>query len=551
LPADVALSVPVVPGRAERLHGVVVFFETARRAVRSGALWGLIFGIVVASSAISYTKIYVTQADRDKLAAAFGSDRATAALFGPAHELQLVAGFTVFKSFMTIMVLGAVWGLLTSTRLLRGEEDAGRWELMLTGRFTRRRATAQAMAALAVGAGTLLLVTGVITVWTGRYSTVDIAAGPSLYFALAQVAAAVMFLAVGCLTSQLAATRRRAATLAGWFLGGSYIVRMVADAGVGLHGLIWVTPLGWVEQMQPLTSPNPAALLPIAAFTAVVGVLAVSLSAQRDVGASIFPDRSRARARLWLLSGQFGLSVRLVRPVVVGWLAALAATGFVLGLVAKQGGGSIAGSSVEEVFTRLGASGTGAEAFLGVSFLSLAVMAGFLAAGQVTALRAEEAEGRLEHLVVQPVARSSWLGGRVLVGALALVLAGVAVGFLTWLGVEAQGDGVGLGTLLEAGLNIVPPALCVLGVGVLAFGVSPRATSYIVYGLLGWSFLIEIVGGIGSTRQWLLDTSLFHQMAAAPAVSPNWTANGVMVALGIVGASVGGLSLGRRDLRGA
>jgi len=29
--------------RAERLHGVVVFFETARRTVRSGALWGLIF----------------------------------------------------------------------------------------------------------------------------------------------------------------------------------------------------------------------------------------------------------------------------------------------------------------------------------------------------------------------------------------------------------------------------------------------------------------------------------------------------------------------------
>ena len=106
-------------------------------------------------------------------------------------------------------------------------------------------------------------------------------------------------------------------------------------------------------------------------------------------------------------------------------------------------------------------------------------------------------------------------------------------GFLAWLGVETQGGGVGLGTLLEAGVNILFPALCVLGVGVLAFAVSPRATSFIVYGLLGWSLLIEIVGGIGNTRHWILDTSLFHQMAAAPAVNPNWTANGIMLAVGV------------------
>ena len=50
------------------------------------------------------------------------------------------------------MLLGAVWGLLTSTRLLRGEEDGGRWELLLAGRTTRRRAAAQALAGLGAGA---------------------------------------------------------------------------------------------------------------------------------------------------------------------------------------------------------------------------------------------------------------------------------------------------------------------------------------------------------------------------------------------------------------
>ena len=71
-------------------------------------------------------------------AAAYGANHATSALFGPAPGLDTVAGFTAFKVSMSLMVLGGVWGLLTATRLLRGEEDAGRWELLLAGRKERR-----------------------------------------------------------------------------------------------------------------------------------------------------------------------------------------------------------------------------------------------------------------------------------------------------------------------------------------------------------------------------------------------------------------------------
>ena len=537
--------------RTEPSRRVVVFTQTARRAVRSGVVWGSIFGVVAASSSISYTTIYTTQAERNALAAAFGDNNATAALFGPGTDLQTVAGFTVFKSYMTIMVLGALWGLLTSTRLLRGEEDAERWELVLTGQVTRRGATVQGLGGLAVAVGVLWFVTAVITVVAGLDSKVGFSVGASLYFAVAQVSTAVMFLAVGGLTSQLAATRRQAATLAGWVLGASYVLRMVADAGVGVHSLIWFTPLGWAEEMQPLTSPNPIALIPIVAFTGIVCVLAVEFSGRRDMGSGIFPDRAHAVARLRLLSGHLGLSFRLARPTVTAWITALGATGLVLGLIAKQAGGTISGSSVQEVFARLGATGTGASVFLGVSFLIVAVMEGFMAAGQVTAQRAEEADGRLDNLVAQPVSRWSWMSGRLLVAVASLILAALVTGLFTWVGIAVEGGGVSLATLLEAGINVVPPALCVVGLGILAFGAAPRAVSYAVYGILGWSLIIEVVGGIGSGRRWLLDTSLFHQMAAAPAVHPNWTVNVVMIGIGIVATLLGCFLFGHRDLKTA
>jgi len=538
------------PARANRSAGTVVARITARKAARSGVLWGYIFGIFVASSALSYASIYKTQTQRRHLEAAFGSNNATSALFGPATRLQTVAGFTVFKVSMTLTILGAIWGLLTSTRLLRGEEESERWELLLTGQTTRRGATAQAISGLAAGAATLWAVTALITGVTGHSSKVEITPGPASFFALALVSSAIMFLAVGALTSQLGATRRQAATYAATVLGVSYGIRVVADSGIGLHWLRWASPLGWAEELQPLTAPHPLALLPIGAFTVVASGVAVHLAGIRDLGSSTLPDRASAPPRLRLLSGPVGLTIRLIRPTVISWGVAIAASGLLLGLVAKAAGATISGSSVTQLFTRLGAPGTGTHTYLGVAFLMLALVVSFGAAGQVTAARAEEAEGRLEHILVRPYTRASWFGGRLLAAASVVVAGGLVAGFFTWLGAASEHAGVSLPTMLNAGSNIAAPAICILGLGALVMGAWPRAASIATYGVLTWSLLLEITGGVGAVNHWVLDTSVFHQMAAAPAVPPNWKTAGTMVAVGVLSAVTGGLAFWRRDLKG-
>jgi ABC-2 type transport system permease protein len=552
--ADLAAEIPATATpRTSRSAGTVIARLTTRKAVRSGVVWGYVFGALIASSAVSYTRIYKTQAARDALAAAYGANKATSALFGPAPRLQTVAGFTAFKIGMTLILLGAVWGLLTSTRLLRGEEDDGRWELLLAGQTTRRRAAAQALAGLGVGAGLLWALTAILTVGVGLDPSVKIAAGPALYFALAMAAPAVMFLAVGALASQLAPTRRQAAAYAAAFLGLCYAVRMIADAGVGLHALIWASPLGWVEELRPFDAPRPLALLPIAAFTAALAAVAVRLAGARDAGAGILADRARSAPRLRLLSGPGGLTIRLVRPTVFGWWTSIAISALLFGLIARSAGSTISGSSAAGVLAKLGATGTGTRAVLGICFLALAVLIAFAAAGQVTAARSEEASGRLDHLLAGPVSRSRWLGGRLLAAALVLLAGGALAGVFGWLGATSQHSGTGLGTLLNAGLNLVPPAITIGGIGVLAFGAWPRRTSVVVYVVLGWSLLADIVGGFGGSgpvSRWLLDTSVFHQMASAPAVAPNWSANGVMVAVGAACALLGGLAFNRRDLVG-
>jgi ABC-2 type transport system permease protein len=185
------------------------------------------------------------------------------------------------------------------------------------------------------------------------------------------------------------------------------------------------------------------------------------------------------------------------------------------------------------VFSKLGATGTGADAVFGVCFLIEAILIGFVAAGQVTAARAEESEGTLDNFMVRPVTRSSWLGGRLLVALVVLVLSGVAAGALGWLGAASQHTGLSFTSLLGAGINLVPPAIVILGIGVLTLGLLPRATSIVVLHGVGLVAAHRHRGRLRDLSHWILDTSVFHHMASAPGVPPNWEANGIMIGIGL------------------
>ena len=541
---------PEVYGPRGAARAVAAF--SARRAAVPWALWGLTFGSINATTMAAYRSTFPTPASRASLVRSFQGNPAFEAVFGLTRHLDTVAGYTAYKTLFSVTILGAVWGLLLATRMLRGEEEAGRFELFLAGPTTRGRATGQVVAGLAAGLVALWLPTALITVAGGRAATVGIGAGPALFFATAAVAGAVMFTAVGVLASQLASTRHDANLIGAAVLAVAYLTRMAADSDPRIGRLRWASPIGWVEELRPLTGSHWAAFLPIAALTAGAVVAALVLAARRDVGAGALGQRPPRPPRLRLLGTASGLTVRLVAPSLAAWTAALAATGLVLGLVTQSAGQSLQGSpTLERVIGRLGATHAGAATYLGFVFLTASALIAVAAAGQLAALRQEEAGGHLDNLLVRPLARWRWLAVRLVVGAVLAVGAGVVTGVAAWAGAATQHAAVGFGDLVAAGLNVVPPALFVLGVGALAFGVRPRAAAAVAYGLVVWSFLVETLASLSHAGQWLRDTSPFLHITPAPAAPPDWTAAAWLAGLGLLAAAAGVAAFSRRDIETA
>lgn len=542
---DITRLREVVP--VTRHPGLIPARVVARRVLRGALIWGAVFGFVTWVEVSSFAKEYPTLADRARAAVTYGSNIGLQAIFGPVHHIGTVAGYTAFHMIVAGLI-GAVWGLLAGTRLVRGEEEAGRWEVLLAGQTTRRRAAAGALAGLGIGLLTLWTVAAAVTVAVGRGPDAGFTTSAGLFAALAMAAGAAMFLTVGALCSQLSATRRQAAALAAATFGVAYLIRLVAYSSTSLRWLHWVSPLGWVDELRPLTASNPLPLLPIVGTIAVLVVLTIVLAGRRDVGAGILPAEGTTAPRTGSLNGLLGLTYRLDRRTVVGWIAGIAVGGFVVGLISKST--AIAWANQNGGFLQRLGGASGGAVYLGIAFLVIVLLAATAAAGQVAATREEEAEGYLDHLLARPIARVSWLGKRVAMSSLALILIGVVAGLSTWLGATATRADLSMQTLLAAGLNVVPVAIVVLGVGTLVHGFAPRVAGSVAYALVAWSFFVEVVGASVGAGHWLLDTSLLHHVARAPAADVRWDSFAILVALGIAAAAVGIWRFARRDLAG-
>ncbi len=525
---------------------LVIARHVAGSALRWAVVWGFVFGLYVVATAQAFMKGYPSAASRVQLA---NSLQSFVMLLGQSHHLNTVAGFTTWRVMTAAALIGGIWGLRTSTALLRGEEEAGRWELLVAGSTTRRQATAQALLGLAVSLLAMFVVTTVLILAAGRLPGARFSPDGSVLFAAAMISGAAMFLFIGALASQISRTGGQAAILTTGALAVSYVIRIVADSSASTGWIRWLTPLGWIEEIRPMENPQPLALIPIVGLSVLSALLAIELAGRRDLNASVLrEDDGSAGTGRWLV-GPISLTVRVSRVTYVAWLVAIGGYSVLFGLVQGAETSILSGSpAFVATLGRLGIH-RAAEAFLAMAFLLAAILIAFIAASQIVSLRDEEASGRLDNLLVQPLARSRWLLGRLAISTMLIALSGIAGGVFTWLGGLNQHTGVGLGKLLEAGLNASVPGVFVLGVTVLVFGVQPRFTAATGYGLVAYSFFVAFVAAVMKGADWLRDSSIFTHIAAAPAANPDWGTDLIIVAVGVAAAIIGAFAFTRRDVQ--
>jgi ABC-2 type transport system permease protein len=515
-PVDRDALAPALP----RAHTDRAIFWRTFRQVRTGALVVAVgFGLSAASTALSYASAYPTEELRQEAVAIVGNDVGLAILLGPIASIDTVGGYLVYKNFVFLTTIGAIWALLAATKVLRGNEEAGRWQLLLAGSTRPARATAAALAALAAAVGVVFVGLTLCTLLAARDPELELGLWSSVVYGASLALVPAVFVAVGALTSQVSRSRRQASGIGLAVVAAAFVLRMIADTGPGARWVAWLTPFGWTELVAPFTQDR---LTPIGlglVVTVVLGAAASWLASRRDVGAGLVGSNDRSEIRRFGLGSPFGLSVRLERGVVIAWWIGAAVLGFTMGLFAAVTTVSLP-ESLRDPLANFGVSGAFVDQFLGVVFLILAGVVALVSAGQLGAAAAEELSGRLVHVVAGPTRRTAWFAGRLVIAASATAVAALLTAVGIWIGGRIRGVELDLASVLGAGLNIIPTALVALGIGSVALAIAPRAAATTVYVVVTWSIFVDLVAALVPSVSWLGRTSLFDTMALAPGETP-------------------------------
>ncbi|MDN5747916.1 MAG: polyketide antibiotic transporter [Pseudonocardia sp.] len=531
-------AVPPAPGRAVT--------RLAVRQVRRGAL---VVGLVVAGmSALVVATYESTLSGAADVAAlrALAENPAIRTLFGEPVALDDPGGFAVWRTGTVVGVLVGVWGLLTATRVTRGEEDAGRWDLLLAGRVPLRT----------VVAGHLGVICAALLVIGGLTAVAMIAAGTTVHGAVLHGAGVgltgVFFAAAGILAAQLFPTRGAASGAATALLGAALLARMLGDGNGALGWLRWLSPFGLTALVRPFEADRALPLVVLALAAAAAALAASAAAARRDLrGGWTAPSTGREPQRALLGSVSAFALRRSLRPLA-GWSAGIGAYYLLIGVLAVSVTTFLAeNAQFGALAADAGFAGLDAvEGYAAALLTLLAVPVGVFTAVRTGAHAQDEQDRRHTLLLAGPVSRSRLLGAEVAVTASGAVVLVATAGLALWAGSAAVGAPLTAGAALAGALNVLPVVALCLGAAVLALGLAPGAVVLVGSLPAVGGFLLQVLADSVGAPEWVGGLSPFAHLAPVPAAAPDVAGGLVMlgVAAGLGAAGVRGYR--RRDLRG-
>jgi ABC-2 type transport system permease protein len=445
-------------------------------------------------------------------------------------------------------ILAAIWGMLAAAKLLRGAEEAGHVEPLRAGAIGPRGLLASALVALFTTHLVFAVAIGLGHTAGGMDAATSWATGGAMALLTA------IFATGAALTSQLVATRRRVVGIVGIALGITLGLRVLAALSATPEWVWWTTPFGWIGFLHESDQARHWVFLGLGLL--LTALLAASFAiARRDLHAGLLGGAEQTpRRRPRPVGNDLGLALRMIAPAVRTWGLTVGILALVFGLIARDFADAAAAlPATVEVAAQLGIVAIDTTEGIIAWTLAMfgAVLLAVFAAGQIAAIREEEATWRIEHLLARPIGRLRWLITRALTAATAVAVIAVLAGLVAWLATVVGGSPIGFVDGLLAGINLIPIAWLALGIGVGLFGLLPRVTVPLMYGLVVVAFLLDFVGGLLELPEPVLDLSPFRHLAAVPATDLNVGTALVMLGVATVAAVIGLLAFRRRDLKEA
>jgi ABC-2 type transport system permease protein len=494
--------------------------------------WWLVgAGLLVAVQSSASQRIYSTPEDLARLRETIGGNASVIALSGPTELLETIGGEVVFEIFSFLAVVVALMAMFLVGRHTRGDEEAGRAELIRSARTGRHAPMLAALCLAGLAALGVAVLVVLAAIGTG------LPAGGSLLLGAAAAGIVLTFAALTAVAAQVFENTRAVYGAVGTAIGAAFALRAVGDVGNGAAS--WLSPIGWSQRTLPYAGDRWWPLLLPLAATVLLGLTARALLDHRDFGAGLLPSRPGRATASAALGTPLGLVWRLQRGGLAGWAIGMLLLGAVYGTLGTSMEQYVADNPEIADFLPGGADQI-VDAYLAVTLLVNALIATGFGVSSALHARGEETSGRAEPVLATATSRGSWLGSHLAValGGAAAVLLAAAVGEGLTYGLSVSDLGQ-VPRLAGVALVYLPAVWLVVGVAALGLGWLPRLAIALAWVVFGYCAVVALFADSVDMPEWVQQASPFVHTPDAPleavAVTPLLAVLAVAAALVVAG----------------
>jgi ABC-2 type transport system permease protein len=489
-----------------------IFLKTLRDYRVAIIGWGIGMGLTIVSPMASVATLISTPAQR----AALATVAAQFSWNADSVAVTTIGGYATFKIGIFVFI-SCIWPLLAASRMLRGEEDRGSLDVLLSAPRSRVNVALQKVAAMWTALLLIGLISGVIAYLGGVGFKGDFSLVDGLLWGLNLALICMVIGGVALLISQFTHERGPAAGATAALLLVFIVLDMVRRIFSGADWLSKLSPIYYYNLSKPIIPSAGASVGGMLAQLALAVVLtgaAIWLFARRDVRDvvqlpwNIRLSRPSAPSRAlpvgdWTLRSFYMRSLGQIAMPTFWWTLGLAAFAAWMIVAVHELAGKLnalftggPSSLTTQILRNIGGGTTGLNGLLlGAMFELMPVLLMAFAVTQVAGWSSDEDDGRLELVLATPHSRAKVLLGRFGALATATVIVGVVTLTVAWVSAAIGGVSLDASNLAEATLGMIPLGLLIAAIGYLASGWLRTAadTGLISFLLAAW-FFISFVG---------------------------------------------------------
>ncbi len=507
-------------------------------------LLGLI-GVTLAAAA-AYPGVYPDEQSRQAFALTM-ENPAMIAMVGPGYALEDYSLGAIFAHEMLLftVIAVAIMNILLVGRSTRAAEEDGRVEMLRALPNGPLSNLGGSMIVVFLTNVVLALVTGV------GLALLDIDGvnwSSSLLYGSILGASGIIFGAISAMFAQLAETSRGTIMLSFTTMILAYLVRAIGD--VSNETLSLFSPLGWTGRTGVFAEDVWWPVLLTLAVAILIAIVALYLSAIRDLGSGFIPVRKGKSHASALLRTPFGLILRLQRTNMIAWAIGIfllsASFGSILGDLETY----YADNEFIQAFLSEDPDFSMTEQFITLLIAIMSLISAIPAVMIVLKLKGEETKNRTEHFFSRAVSRTQVLGNYFVLAIVLSIFMQLLVAIGLWsAGVSVMDDPVSFGTTIKSALAYLPAMWLMIGLAVLLIGAIPKASGlawlYVVY-----CFIIVYLSELLDFPDWINNLSSFRHVPQIPIEDLNMVTLLTLTLISGVLTFIGFICYNKRDITG-